>query len=428
MNQNNEKRLEYSTKQLNYKKFLIFLHLTYKGLITMQNIWSETLDGYPDTNIICGSHAFHAIENLLHQLKPNSIVVFTGRQSADITGAWRKLNKSFTYPHVTAYRFAEIEPEPSSDTVNRMVEFLNDKCPDEVIAMGGGSVLDAAKSAWAVYQIQTPLEKLFGSNKISAIQQHLKKVICIPTTSGTGSEATPYANIIDHANSVKRLIADSELIPEYSFLCPELTNFMPEHVTIATACDAMAHSMEGFLNVQQDNAHPSANTWALQSIKLITENLPLVIRNPDNIEARTALSVAACLGGMVIRYKSTGLPHLCSFSWFGKIEHGIAVSILLPYALDYYIQSPAIQQRVMELQSLFPGNSPEAIINSYRNFLTACGVPTSLKAFPDITEELLETTARSAGQNKMKLDLAPKPVPIDKSFEILSAILRAAFI
>jgi alcohol dehydrogenase class IV len=311
-----------------------------------------------------------------------------------------------------------------------MVEFLNTRSPDEVIAVGGGSVLDAAKAAWAVYQSGIKLENLFGVDKISGTEPavKLKKVICIPTTSGTGSEATPYSNIVDYANSVKRLITDPELIPEYSFLIPDLTVSMPEHVTIATACDAMAHSLEGFLNVRQDAAHPSANSWALQSVKLVVENLPRVLQEPENIEARTALAVASCLGGMVIRYKSTGLPHLCSFSWFGHIEHGIAVSILLPHALDYYIQSTEIRQRVMKLQDIFPGDSPSAIISSYRNFLSECGVPASLKAFPGITKELLDATAKNAGQNKMKLELAPKPVPLENSYEILSKILCSAFI
>ncbi len=399
-------------------------------LSTMQNNWSEILDSYPDTTIACGKHAFQDIEYLIHQLKPRTIVVFTGRNSADITGAWQQLSQALVHRNQNIYRFSDIEPEPCIDTVNKMVEFLKTRSPDEVIAVGGGSVLDAAKAAWAVYQSGIKLENLFGVDKISgtAPAVKLKKVICIPTTSGTGSEATPYSNIVDYANSVKRLIADPELIPEYSFLIPDLTVFMPEHVTVATACDAMAHSLEGFLNVRQDAAHPSANNWALQSVKLVVENLPHVLQEPENIEARTALAVASCLGGMVIRYKSTGLPHLCSFSWFGRIEHGIAVSILLPHALDYYSQSTEVSQRVMKLQNIFPGDSPSAIISSYRKFLSKCGVPVSLKVFTDITEELLDATAKSAGQNKMKLELAPKPVPLENSYEILSKILRSAFI
>ncbi len=178
------------------------------------------------------------------------------------------------------------------------------------------------------------------------------------------------------------------------------------------------------MNVGADGNHPAANEWALESIRLITEHLPRAIAAGDDAAARRAMSFAATLGGMVIRFKSTGLPHLASFSWFGRLEHGISVAMLLPACWRYYLGNPAVVARTMQLSPLFPGNTPEEVIASFRHFLDSVGVPAALRACPGITQELLEETARSGAQNKMKLENAPRPVPVAESERILSAILQ----
>ena len=139
------------------------------------------------------------------------------------------------------------------------------------------------------------------------------------------------------------------------------------------------------------------------------------------------MSLAAALGGMVIRHKSTGLPHRCSFSWFGRIEHGIAAALLLPASWRYYLAEASVAERTMMLREIFPGNSPEEVVASFRSFLTSLGVPEFLAAYPDITPELLRRTAESGRENAMKLELAPRPVPLERSGEILSGILEAAY-
>ena len=390
--------------------------------------YQKFLSTYPDTNIIFGANSWQKFAALLERRKAEKVVVFSGRSSADKSGAWMKLKNAVKHLELQIVRFRDIEAEPCTETVEKMTAFLKQEQADEVIALGGGSPLDAAKAAYLEYQTGKSQHEFFGMNKFSSANpgQKLKRVICLPTTSGTGSEATPYANIVDHNLKVKKLICEVEIIPAYSFVIPELAVSMPAHITRATGCDALAHSLEGFLNVGQDENHPQANAWALESIRLVKEFLPRAIADGNDIEAREAISAAATLGGMVIRYKSTGLPHLCSFSWFGRIEHGIAVVLLLPSAWKYYIQRKEIATRTMQLKEIFPGETPAAVIASYQNFLKSCGVPENLKAFADITPELLVRTAKNAGQNKMKLDLAPKPVPFEKSYNIILKILQQA--
>ncbi len=389
----------------------------------------KMLDQYPDTTIVFGDSCFTDFEYLIRKLGTEKIAVFTGRGSADRCGAWKKLLNSQTYTGVELVRFSEIEPEPCVDTVAKMIDFLAAEQPDEVVAIGGGSAIDAAKLAWLVHQAGGSMHDYFGVNQFSIKNPdaRLKKVICFPITAGTGTEATPYSNIVDPALKVKKLAVETEIIPEYSFICPELTASMPRTVTLATGCDALAHLIEGLLNVGQDDRHPDANSWALEGIRLIVENLPKVIKDGTDTKARAAMSIAACLGGMVIRYKSTGLPHLCSFSWFGRISHGEAVAALLPACWEYYLGNPAVVRRTLLLSDLFPGDDAAGVIASYRKFVFSLGLPEKLESFPDLNMELMELTAASASENRMKLELAPRPVDPSQSKAILTEILSLAY-
>lgn len=387
----------------------------------------ELLEKYTDTALIFGSERMIMIQEVFYQSDTRKIAVFSGGESADRSGAFAELMKKLSIlPQIQVVRFNAIKPEPTIETVTQMLEFLKNETPDEVVAIGGGSPLDAAKAAWLVHQAGGSIHDYFGVNRYSAEnpQRKLKKIIAIPTTAGTGSEATPYSNIVDQAMQVKKLISETEIIPAYSFVVPEFTFSMPPSVTRATGCDALAHAIEGFLNVGQDQVDSFANARALEAISLIVKHLPVAITDGNNHDARSAMAIAAALAGMVIRHKPTGLPHLCSFSWFEKIEHGIAVVLLLPAAWRYYNESSAVATRTMQLAPIFGGNTPDEVVDGFRSFLSRCGVPDGLKTFPAITEELLRKTANSATQNKMKLELAPRPVPLEQSEQILSDILQ----
>ena len=361
--------------------------------------------------------------------KAQKVVLFTGRNSADTCGAAAFVKDIAQECAVDLFRWKEIPPEPDIDTVLAMRNFLLKTNADTVCAAGGGSILDAAKAALLLVETQWEIGDLFGVNQYSTAfpGKKLRRIIAIPTTSGTGSEATQYANIVDTANGVKRLIAEAETVPEHVILNPEFTATMPDSVTLATACDALAHLLEGFLNTRADATSGDANYRAIAGIRAITENLPQIQKDPTDFKARKALATAAALGGSVIRFKSTGLPHLCSFSWFGRIEHGMAVVMLLPAAWKYYLGNPDVAERTMELAPIFPGKIPEEVIGSFQKFLASIGVPPSLAAYPLLTSDLMEQTAQSAGANKMKLELAPRPVPLEKSQEILSEILIKAY-
>ena len=118
---------------------------------------------------------------------------------------------------------------------------------------------------------------------------------------------------------------------------------------------------------------------------------------------------------------------MCSFSWFGRIAHGEAVAALLPACWEYYLGNPAVVERTMLLAGLFPGNDASGVIASYRKFVISLGLPAKLEAFPDLSMDLMELTAASASENRMKLELAPRPVEPSQSKEILTQILSGAY-
>jgi len=388
------------------------------------NSFPALINSYSDTHVAMGDDAWPAFHQLLARDKPRVIAVFTGKHSADVSGAWQDLCSHCRNSRVQ--RFSAINPEPDLECVRHMRVFLQQQKPDWVIAIGGGSVMDAAKAAYLSYQTRQPTRVFFGANRFSASNagKRLKTVICFPTTSGTGSEVTPYANIVDPEAGVKKLISDPVIIPDYAFCVPAYTKSMPENVVRATGCDALAHLLEGFLNVGADNNDRYANRRAIAGIKLVSDALPKALRRRGGFGK---MAVAATLGGMVIRHKSTGLPHLCSFSWYGRIDHGLAAIMLLPHCWEYYLGNPTVAERTMLLRDIFPGDTPMAVISSFREFLTACGVPQALRDIPGITPALLDQTARSAGENRMKLELAPRPVSPDDSYAVLMDILTRAY-
>lgn len=390
----------------------------------------EFLREAPDQRVLFCSGADEAVSALAARLAGSgSAVLFTGRNSAERSGALAAVEAAAKRANCRLERFSDVEPEPGIPTVEKMRAFLAAHPAETVVAAGGGSVLDAAKAAYLSLQTGEPLAAHFGVDKYSKLHPDsvLKRIVAVPTTSGTGSECTAYSNIVDRELAVKKLIAERLIVPDTAVIAPEFTLSMPRSVTLATGCDALAHLVEGLLNIRADGNHSRANDWALAGIRLVREHLPRALENPSDPEARRGMAVAAALGGMVIRYKSTGLPHLCSFSWFGRIEHGIAAALLLPASWRYYLAEPSVAERTMMLDQVFGGADPEQVVMNFREFLSSVGVPASLAAYPEITPELLRRTAQSGRENPMKLELAPRRVPLEQSGEILSAILEAAF-
>ena len=203
--------------------------------------------------------------------------------------------------------------------------------PDVIVGLGGGSPLDAAKLVAALCDSSQTLAEAVG---IGNLRGRAFPLMCIPTTAGTGSEVSPNAVLLDEADTMKKAVISPHLVPDATFIDPALMLTVPAHVTAATGLDALTHCIEGYAN---NFAHPLVDTWALAGIRLIACSLATAVREPENLEARTAVALGSLYGGFCLGPVNTAAVHAMSYPLGGRfhIPHGHANAILLPHVMRF---------------------------------------------------------------------------------------------
>ena len=395
------------------------------------NEYSALFEQYEPVCIDLGPGVMNDLsaEFLLSEEKP-VVTLVIGGQSLTKSGAREDMTNMMLHSDFESRMVSGIPAEPDLDDVERILEAIRQSESTEVVAIGGGSVIDAAKAAWAAYQTGLDVSELFGSGVISSKfpGKEFRRIIAVPTTAGTGSEVTPYSNIVDRAAGVKRLIMDRQIVPRMALIDPYYGRSMPDGLTATTALDALTHNVEAILNVGAPETRFATNNWALLAVRLIVENLPRAHRDPDDVNVREKLCAAATIGGMQIADRPTSLPHLGSFSFYGRVPHGIAASMLLPPFWRYYLAEPKAAERTMLLADIFPSDNPqktpEDVVDAAAAFIAKhAGVP-KLSALPCFDSALVAKIASDAVRNPMKLASAPRPVAPESAAEIISGILK----
>jgi aldehyde:ferredoxin oxidoreductase len=231
---------------------------------------------------------------------------------------------------VNSVVFSEIEPDPPVEEVNKAAQIYVDEGCDGIIAMGGGSSLDVAKGIALKVSHPGPLTEygsmVGGAEKITGAMPPL---ICIPTTSGTGSEVNPYTIITDKQRDVKFIILSDRLVPALAVVDPNLCRTMPKGLTAETGVDALAHCIEGYVG-QGIPYHPYYSALALYGVKLVGKNLRRAYNNPEDVDARSDMCVAAIYGGISFT-KGLGIGHALGHVIGARyhISHGKAVAVSL---------------------------------------------------------------------------------------------------
>lgn len=241
--------------------------------------------------------------------------------------------------------FAEVEPDPSLNTIRAGVEAMNNFKPDVVIALGGGSAMDAAKCMWLFYEhpetsFQGLRQKFLDIRKRTFNFPQLgtkTKMVCIPTTSGTGSEVTSFSVITDTDNDMKYPLADYELTPDVAIIDPQFVMTMPKSITADTGMDVLTHAIEAYVSVL---ASDYTDGLAMQAIKMVFKYL-VASYNGDPV-AREKMHNASCIAGMAFTNAFLGLNHSMAHKLGGEyhIPHGRANTILLPYVIEYNSKKP----------------------------------------------------------------------------------------
>mgnify|MGYP001235721667 FL=1 len=243
--------------------------------------------------------------------------------------------------------FSEIKGNPTGTNIRDGVNvFLKNK-NDGVIAIGGGSSLDAGK---AVAFMSKQKENIWyfediGDNWTKAIIDNLPKVIAIPTTAGTGSETGRASLIVDEETYTKKIIFHPTMLPDLVILDPSLTISLPKHLTAATGMDALAHCLEAYCS---NNFHPMAHGIALEGIKIIKENLVSAYNDPGNIEARAKMLVSSMMGSTAFQ-KGLGAIHSLShpINAVNDVHHGLSNAIFMPYVVKF--NQSQIEERIFFL-------------------------------------------------------------------------------
>ncbi len=236
-----------------------------------------------------------------------------------------------------------IEPDPDISTVRHGAEMMKIFEPDTIIALGGGSVMDAAKGMWLFYEhpevnFDDLKQKFMDIRKRAFKYPELGKksrLICIPTTSGTGSEVTPFAVISDKANNKKYPLTDYSLTPTVAIVDPEFTTNLPAKATAMTGMDVLTHAIEAYVSVM---ANDFTDGLSLKAIQLVFEYLPRAVKNGRNdLESREKMHNAATIAGMAFANAFLGMTHSLAHKIGAEFHtvHGLACSILLPYVIRY---------------------------------------------------------------------------------------------
>ncbi len=229
--------------------------------------------------------------------------------------------------------FDEVEPEPSLQMVQRCAGVMAQHQPDWVIGLGGGSCLDAAKAAWLLYE--NPGLDPAGVNPFDQYTLRAKaKLIAIPTTSGTGSEATWYAVLTDTVELRKVGVGTRGMLPDYAIIDPALVLSLPPSVTADTGLDALTQAIESY---QSSWRNDFSDAMCLHAVRLIFEYLPRVYAEGDDREAREHMHNASAIGGIGFGNSQATLAH-CMGHALGvlfHVPHGRAVALFLPYTIEY---------------------------------------------------------------------------------------------
>lgn len=311
-----------------------------------------------------------------------------------------------------------IEQEPSFDDFNQLINSYVAEDIDGVIGIGGGSVLDIAKLAAVQLKSDQKLGAIVGKN---LIRERRIKLICVPTTAGTGSEASPNAIFIDPVDHQKKGIISPFLVPDLVCVDPLLTHSVPAGVTAATGLDALTHCLEAYTN---KFAHPFIDIYALEGIKLIAANLVKAVEDGSHEFARAQVAMGSLFGGICLGPVNTAAVHALAYPLGTRfqIAHGLSNALLLPHVMTFNI--PAAPDRYAAV-ALALGcekladdrGTAMAGVEKIKQIIRACNLPARLGDL-NIPETSIPQLAEDAMKITRLLVNNPREITIDDAISI----------
>lgn len=383
----------------------------------METIKNRILQIYQPRKISFGNGCLKTMVNdlLEYQLKKILIVTLPAIQ-AQLNEAMEDLKKK----GVAISFDLSIEKEPAFDDYERVLKAAKQLQPEAVIGIGGGSIMDVAKLVAAQLKNTQALDDIIGSNKLDKRETLL---ICLPTTAGTGSEASPNAIFVDNRDDQKKGVISPELVPDLIYVDPALSEKLPPAVTAATGLDALTHCIEAYTN---RFAHPFIDTYALEGIRLISENISAAYHNGSDMKARAAMALGSLYGGICLGPVNTAAVHALSYPLGSRfhIAHGLSNAILLPHVMRFNLSATPERYAAIAKAMGAKGDNvkqlAEESMQKIIQLMEACDMPLQISAL-DIPKDAINTMAEEAMQITRLLKNNPREMSLQDAIDIYNS-------
>jgi alcohol dehydrogenase class IV len=368
--------------------------------------------------LVFGNGTISQLPDDVLELKPSRVFIATiDPLKNTITGLVKDLEKN----SVEVLQDTSIVQEPSFSDFEELMQRVTPFNPDIVIGIGGGSVLDIAKLVAAQLDNQQQLKDYVG---IGLLKGRKKKLICVPATSGTGSEVSPNAILVDDADNQKKGIISPYLVPDIVYVDPLLTISVPPSITAATGLDALTHCLEAYAN---KFSQPFIDLYAYEGMRLIAANIVTVVKDGNNKEAREKVAMGSLLGGFCLGPVNTAGVHALSYplgSMF-HLAHGLSNALLLPYVMEYNI--PAATKKYADVaialgceRQADEKSTACAGVRKIKELIKACGIPATLKEVK-VPESAIPQMAADAMKIQRLLKNNPREMTEQDAIDIYKA-------
>jgi alcohol dehydrogenase class IV len=338
----------------------------------------------------------------LKNIKGNKAIIVVGGGSMKRFGFLDKAESLLKEAGMEVKLFEGVEPDPSVETVMKGAEVMREFEPDVIVAMGGGSPIDAAKAMWAFYEYpNTTFEDLIVPFNFPTLRQKAK-FVAIPSTSGTATEVTAFSVITDYSTGVKYPLADFNITPDIAIVDPTIAETMPPKLVAHTGMDALTHAIEAYVSTLNC---PFTDSLAIKAIEMVFNYLPDSYNG--DMEAREQMHYAQCLAGMSFSNALLGIVHSmahktgAAFST-GHIPHGCANAIYLPYVIKYNAKDKVAERRYAQIAKSInlEGSTSKALVDALIDKIKAYNVklniPKTLQEFGVNEEEFKQKVSKIA--------------------------------
>jgi alcohol dehydrogenase class IV len=328
--------------------------------------------------LVFGNGVFQQLAEELISCRPSRIFIIT---IAPLYERVMHLKEQLIKVGIVVRIDITVVAEPTFEDFGSLMREVEPFDPDLVIGIGGGSVLDLAKLIAAHIGNAGQLADHVG---IGLLKQRSRQLVCVPATSGTGSEVSPNAILIDGADGQKKGIISPFLVPDIVYVDPELTHTVPPDITAATGMDALTHCLEAYANRY---AQPFTDIFALEGIRLIAGHIVDAVRNGNDAHARAQVALGSLYGGFCLGPVNTAAVHALSYPLGSMyhLPHGLSNALLLPWVMEFNISG--IPDRYAEVAVALGCRRGEddistarAGVQMVRSLNSACGIPDSLRA------------------------------------------------